>query len=139
VTRDLLLVALLALPAAAIANALVFGLELRRFARDTPEIGSTHDLERLKAVVGRQMYAALFQIALLAGPPILFGVGLVLGLLSPSDVLLVVLPAAAALLVAAAFKRAEVAVRSIPAVDEQLAAERDAIVRTWLRRPVPDW
>ncbi len=138
-TRDLLLVGLLALPAAAVLNAAYFGVELRRFLRDTPRITGTHELERLKAVVARQMYAALAQIVLLAAPPILFGIGLVQGLLDPSEVLVVVVPAAAALLAGAAFKRTEAQVRSLPAADEHLAAQRDAIVRTWLRKPVPDW
>lgn len=139
VTRDVLLVALVGLPAAAVLNAAYFGLELRRFLRDTPRIAGTHDLELLKVVVARQMYAALVQIVLLASPPVMFGIGLLQGLLVPSEALLVVLPAAAALLVGAAFKRTEAAVRSLPADDEHLASQRDTIVRTWLRKPVPGW
>lgn len=133
------LAAILGLSVVAIGNAVVFGLELRRFLEATPQLASSHDLERFKRVVARQMYAALAQIVLLVLPPVLYGIALLEGVLSPADVLLIVLPAAGVILVAAIFRRYEQATKAIPAIDPELEQARDAIVRTWFKRPVPDW
>lgn len=137
--RDVYLLLLLALPAGAALNALWFGRELRHFADETPRLESTADLQRFRRVVGRQMYAALVQILLLALPPIIFFYGLTRKILTVGDLLLVVLPAAAIIVLAQLNRRHETRVRSIPAADPELERERDRIVRTWNRRPLPDW
>ena len=137
--RTAMLALILGLPVVAIGNAVVFGLELGRFLASTPRLASTRDLEDFKRVVARQMYAALAQIVLLALPPVLFGVGLATGVLGPDDVLTIVIPAAAVILVAAFFKRHEHTAKNLPATDPELERARDAIVRTWHKRPVPDW
>lgn len=137
--RDVYLLLLLALPAAAALNALWFGRELRHFADATPRLESTADLQRFRRVVGRQMYAALVQILLLALPPIIFFYGLTRKILTVGDLLLVVLPAAAIIVLAQLNRRHETRVRNIPAADPELERERDRIIRTWNRRPLPDW
>ena len=136
--RSAWLAAMLILPALAAGNALYFGAELRRFAAEVPRLASSHDLERFKRVVARQMYAALVQIVLLASPALVFFVGVVDGALSGSDILYVVIPAAVIIVIAQANRRDEARVRELPA-EPELAAQRDRIVRTWVRRPLPDW
>ncbi len=138
-TRPAIVVLLLLLPAVAAANAVYFGSELGRFAARVPRLASTADLELLKRVVARQMYAALAQIVLLAAPIAIFFGGVVAGLLAPSDVVLVVVPSAVILLVAFAYKQVEARVKTTPADDPELARQRDEIVAVWLKKPLPDW
>lgn len=137
--REVFIALLLGLPSVALLVAGWFGAELRRFSRTTDEIRSTTDIERMKRVVAHQMHAALAQIVLLSLPPILYFLGLLRGLLVPSDVVLIILPAAVVILVAQVFRRVEADVRALPAADSELAAQRDAIVATWVKRPLPDW
>lgn len=137
--RDLLLLLLLLLPGLAVLNALWFSAELRRFLAEVPRIESTRELERFKEVVARQMRAALVQIGLLGAPIVVFGIGTLRGVLAPRDLLYVILPAALVLAVAAQCRKVEQAARSIPAADELLLRERDRVVDTWLKKPLPDW
>ncbi len=130
---------MLLFPAIAIANAWWFGRELRAFVAATPSIASTADIERMKSVVRRQMIAALIQIPLLAAGPILYVVGLLRHVLQPGDVVFVIVPSAAVLALGLASKRIEAAARALPAPDHELRRQRDAIVRTWLKKPLPDW
>ena len=115
------------------------GAAPQRFVREVPRLASTHDIERLKQVVARQMYAALIQIVLLAAPPILFFVGLVRGVLGIGDVLLIIVPSTVILIVAASYKKVEARVRQLPTADDELARQRNAIVNTWIKKPLPDW
>ena len=130
---------LVMLPGLALANLWWFGRELRSFVDSTPVLASTADIERMKRVVARQMYAAMAQILLLAGAPILFVFGLARGVLRPTDALYVILPAAAVIVFSLGFKRTEAAARSLEAADDELARQRDRIVQTWMRKPLPDW
>jgi len=43
------------------------------------------------------------------------------------------------LAVAFAYKSVEKNAQSIPAADDELRRQRDAIIHTWLKKPVPDW
>ncbi len=137
--RSTYLFLILFLPLLAILNALWFGSELQRFSRDVRTFSSTHEIERFKGVVARQMYAALVQIVLLVVPPILFFVGIVKGALTPGDVVFIVVPSAVVILVAAMYKQTETKVKAIPANDDELRRQRDAIIHTWLKKPLPDW
>jgi hypothetical protein len=138
-TRVILLAAILTCFAAALLNALWFGLELRRFSKRTRILASTADLEEFKRVVGNQMRAALAQIGLLALPAVLFAAGLVLEEFDAGDILFIIVPSALVVVLAMVFRTWEVEVRSIRVVGPELAAERDAIVTTWRRKPLPDW
>ena len=130
---------LLAFPALALLNAWWFGRELKRFVDQTPAISATSDIENMKVVVARQMYAALAQIVLLAAGPLIFVLGLTRGVLGPGDVLFIIIPSAAVIVAGSVYKRVEVAARNIQANDDELARQRDAIVSTWLKKPFPDW
>lgn len=130
---------LLALPALALLNIWWFGRELRAFVDSTPVISSTVDIERMKAVVSRQMHAALAQIVLLAAAPAVFLFGLYRGALQPADVLYVIVPSAAVIVLSIGFKRVETEARSLEAADDELRSQRDRIVQTWMKKPLPDW
>ena len=130
---------MLLFPAVALINTWWFGRELKAFVEATPSIASTADIERMKSVVARQMVAALVQIPLLAASPVLYVVGLMRHALQPGDVVFIIVPSAAVLAVSLASKRVEAAARELPAPDEELRRQRDAIVRTWLKKPFPDW
>jgi hypothetical protein len=137
--RSTLTLLMLLFPALAIANAWWFGRELKAFLAATPAITSTADLERLKAVVKRQMFAALVQIPLLAAGPAVYALGLFRDLLRPADVVFVIVPSAAVLALSIATRRVETAARSLHTPDDELRRQRDAIVDTWLKKPLPDW
>ncbi len=137
--RSFYLMAMLGLPALAVINAIWFGFELKNFVSSTPRLESSRDIERFKTVVAHQMYAALVQIVLLATPPMTFGAGLFHGVLVPPDILYVIGPSALILVVAAMYRGEEKRAKSIPAADPELERQRDAIVHTWLRKPLPDW
>jgi len=137
--RSTYLMLMLLLPLAAILNAWWFGSELQRFANQVRSFSSTNEIERFKGVVARQMYAALVQIVLLIVPPILFFVGLARGALTPGDVVFIIVPSAVVILVAALYKQTEKQVKSIPAQDDELQRQRDKIIHTWLKKPLPDW
>jgi hypothetical protein len=137
--RYLYLMAMLGLPALAVVNALWFGNELKNFVSSTPRLESSHDIERLKTVVAHQMYAALGQFVLLAAPPVVFFVGVFQAVLRPSDILFIIGPSAVILIVAALYRGHEKRAKTIPTADPELERQRDAIVHTWLRKPLPDW
>jgi hypothetical protein len=126
-------------PALALINSWWFGRELKGFVDATPAIQSSADLERMKAVVKRQMIAALGQILLLTAGPGIYAVGLYRHVLAPADVVYIIVPSALVLAAGVALKRVEVAARSLPAADDELRRQRDAIVGTWLHKPFPDW
>jgi hypothetical protein len=130
---------MLLFPALAIVNSWWFGRELKAFVDATPAIASTADLERMKAVVKRQMIAALAQILLLAAGPAVYALGLYRHLLRPADAVFVIVPSALVLAAGVALKRVEAAARSLPAADDELRRQRDAIAATWLKKPLPDW
>ena len=130
---------MLLFPALAIVNAWWFGRELNTFLDATPAIASTADIERLKAVVKRQMFAALVQIPLLAAGPAIYFLGLLRQVLRPADVVFVIVPSAAVLALSLATRRVEAATRSRHTPDDELRRQRDAIVDTWLKKPFPDW
>ena len=137
--QSLYLMAMLGLPALAVVNAFWFGTELKDFVSSTPRLESSHDIEKFKIIVAHQMYAALVQIVFLATPPIVYFIGIFRGVLSPSDIVFIIVPSAVILIVAAMYRGHEKRAKSIPTADPELERQRDAIVRTWLRKPLPDW
>lgn len=137
--RQTYLLIILILPAVAILNSWFFGSELQRFTRAVRTISSTAEIEQFKAVVARQMYGALVQIVLLAVPPIVFFVGIVRGVLGPGDLVFVIVPSLVVIAVAVVYKRVEKEAQSIPVADDELRRQRDMIIHTWLKKPLPDW
>ena len=137
--RQTLIWIMLGFPAAAALSSFWFGSELQRFADEVKTFSSTADLERFKAVVARQMYAALAQVLLLGLPFVAYLVGLSNGALGVGDVSYVISPSMVILVLGLRYRKVEGAVRKTPAATPQLEDARDAIVRTWLKKPLPDW
>jgi hypothetical protein len=137
--RSTYILLMLGLPALAILNAVWWGSELQSFTKKVRSFESTAHIEQFKTVVAHQMYAALVQIVLLATPPIVFFVGLARRVLTPTDVLFIILPSALVIVVAAVYKKVETQARSIPASDDELRRQRDAIISTWIKKPFPNW
>lgn len=138
-SRGLYIGLMLVLPAIAAVNALVHGSQLRAFLQRTPAFTTYQDIVEFEKVVARQMYAALFQIALLASPAIILVIGLVRKVLAANDILFVILPALAIAALGMAFKHLENRVRAIPAEDPILEERRQHVVRVWNSKPFPDW
>lgn len=137
--RNLFIALILLCPAVAIINALIFGNKLKQFAQRTRMFSSQDDIVDFQRVVSQQMYAALVQIVLLSVPAVLFVVGIMRGFLGVSDLVFVVVPSLIILAMGIAMKKTEQQVRRIPARDDDLARQRDAIVTTWMKKPLPDW
>jgi len=130
---------ILLLPAVAVINAIIHGAQLKGFLERTPAFTTYQDIVEFEKVVARQMYAALVQIALLVAPWVVFIVGIVRKIITPSDIVYVVLPSFVILGLGVAFKKLENKVRSIPVSDPILEERREHIVRVWLTKPFPDW
>lgn len=137
--RAFLLTAMIASPGLALVNAAYQGRNLKRFLDRTPELASTLDLENYMRVVGRQMWAALVQAVLLLIAPACFVWGLAIRCLTPGDFVWILLPNVVVILVARSFRSLELRAWSLPAADQELAAERDRIVHVWKTKPLPDW
>lgn len=137
--RETLITTILASQGLALVNAAWQGRDLKVFLAGTPRLDSTNDLERYKAVAARQMYAALVQGALLLVAPACFVWGVVTQHLSGADFVWILLPSVMVLLVARSYRGLEQAMWTLPAADGELEAARDAVVRTWRTRPIPDW
>ena len=138
-TRSLLILGIIGFSAAGVMNSIWFGLELKRFVDRTPVLASHLDMMRFKKVVSHQMHAALFQIVLLSAPIVIFITGMMFEFLTGSDILLVVVPSVIILIVGVIFRKLEMRAKTMPTASPEIGAERDAIVRTWLRKPLPDW
>lgn len=126
-------------PILGMVNVAWFGAELRRFVARTPMLASTHDLERFKRVVARQMYAALVQLPLVIAPAAVYGLGLFSDVLVVRDIAYVIGPSLALLLLARQYKRLEADAQTLACADDLLRAERDRIVDTWRHKALPDW
>ncbi len=137
--HGLLLWAVLALYAAAVVNLVSGQLELRRFGERVTMISSERDLDLFKDLAASQMRRALVQMVLLGLPAVLVTVAVARGALGPGGLLYVVLPAIAIIVVSLVVKGTEKRIQEIPTADESLAARRDEVVRTWLKKAVPDW
>lgn len=126
-------------PALALVNAVIQGNNLKRFLEETPELNSSLDLERFKAIAGRQMHAALVQGALLLIAPAGFFWGLFVEALTPGDFVWILLPSVVVILAARSFRGLELKAWSLPATDQYLADQRDHVVKVWRSKPLPDW
>jgi hypothetical protein len=137
--RIFILIGIVGFNLAGIANAIYFGLQLKRYAERTHVLDSALAMLRFKKIVANQMYAALAQIALLIAPPALFFLGVFLDVLNASDIFWVIGPAIVVIVVAMVFRSWEQMAKSIPASDPEIEEQRNAVIRTWMRKPLPNW
>jgi hypothetical protein len=127
------------LPLIGIGLGFYFRSELRRFLREVPAIRTTGDLERYKAVVARNMYAALVQILILGAPWVVFLYGaFIADVLSVIDTLYIAVPSIGVFVMGQYINQEETRMKTIPVIPE-LQAQRDAVVRSWGSKPTPDW
>jgi len=138
-TRTILIIFILGFTTAGILNSLYFGLELKRYVARTQVLDSSLAILRYKKMVANQMRAALVQIVLLATPVIAFVAGMMLEWFHGTDLFIVIIPSLVIVAIALYFRGWEMMARSIPTSDPEIEEERDAIVRTWLRKALPDW
>jgi hypothetical protein len=137
--RSTLLALMVIFPAVAIGNSVFFGLALRRYLAETPRIESRAHMDRYKAMVKRQMYAALVQIALLATPALLFFYGVAEAILTFGDLLYIIVPSACVIGLGLYLKGFEKRARTQDVSDPGLLAERDEANEVWIHKPFPDW
>jgi hypothetical protein len=137
--RALFIALMLICPVIAIVNAVISGNKLKKFARRMRMFSSFDDILTFQKVVAQQMYAALVQIVLITIPAVLYVVGAVRGYMNPSDLIIVIVPAFVVLYIGLRGKEVERRIRVIPAKTKDLERQRDDIVTTWVKRPLPDW
>ena len=137
--RTLLIAAIVVFASAALANSVWFGGQLKRYVLSTRMLSTDLDVFRFKKIVAKQMRAALLQIVLLSLPIVIFITGIMFKALYPGDIFFVIIPSLAILAVAAYFRSWEIRARNIPTATPEMLDQRDAIVRTWLRKALPDW
>ncbi len=137
--HEFLISATVGLYSAGVVNLLLGNRGLEQFLEEVPVITSGHEMELFRALVKRQMRAALLQIPLLGLPTLLCMTGFFVGMLKAADLWYVILPAVAVLIISWIFKKTEARVKRIPAGTKELEAERDAVIDTWMNRATPDW
>jgi len=137
--HDLLIWTVVGLYGAAALNLMLGERALRRFAREVPVLSSDREMTLFRKLAARQMYAALAQIALLGLATVLLFVGFGLDLLRLDDLRFVLIPAGALVLLSLLARKVERQVQETPTATASLAAERDTVVATWLKKPLPDW
>lgn len=136
--HNVLIGLMIGMPCVGILNSLWFGNELRSYLASSPMISTWQDMERFKRIVSGQMYAALAQIGFLVIPYPAFAIGLYLKVLEPSDVLYILVPSGVLVIAGIVFKRIEERAKHLT-VAEEFAAEYDRVIRTWMKKPFPDW
>jgi hypothetical protein len=137
--RSLFIIVVLVLQAAAAVNSVVHGTRLMQYVKKTRYLRTEQDLDRFKTVVARQMYAAVVQMGLLILPLVFYLVGVFTGILYPTDLPMIIVPAALILVLGYVFKKVEVAARNIPALNLRIEKQRDLIAATWKKKALPDW
>lgn len=137
--RNTLLAILIAIPAASVVLSLVSGVVLKRFADVVGQIESGRDLKRFKRLAAWQMYLTLVVI----GVYVIWTAALAWAFFSGEfrfmeliRLMLVISPVL--FITGQAHKYFERRVQRLP-ISDNLRAERDRVVQTWLHSPFPDW
>jgi hypothetical protein len=118
---------------------LFFGFELKGFLSRTPELASAVDLAAFRRIVARQMYGALAAMVLAATAAGIAVFGLFQRSIRVTDLFPVLIIGMALLPVGIWCKAIEARAKAISAGDESLRRQRDEVVDTWMRKPLPDW
>ncbi len=138
-TRDTLVFLIVGLPVLGMLNATFFGLRLKSFLAGTSRLSSSTDMERYKAQVKAQMFAALVQMILLGAPSLLWMFGFSQDQLYIGDLKFVVVPSVLMIAIGMYFKKVEETARSIPVENDELRVQRDRIASRWTDSALPDW
>jgi membrane protein required for beta-lactamase induction len=139
--RSWLVAAMIAAAGTVIALMIVLYFPLRSFRRKHPVLRDEADMSAFKRLASLQMYSALPALYLTRVPLVVWLVGkFALGHLTWLDGLLfVVLPFFVQSAIAAGAIGTAEAVRSTPAANEALTAERDRVVDVWINKKLPQW
>jgi len=139
--RFWLITSMAAAAGAVVVAMIVLYLPLRSFRRKYPMLRDEADMSAFRRLASLQMYVSLAALYLTWVPLVIWIVGkFVLGQLTWLDGLLfVVLPFVAQFALSAAAIGTARAVRSTPAADERLTAERDRVVDVWVNKNYPEW
>jgi hypothetical protein len=119
--------------------ALVLGLELRKLLARMPTLTSISGVIAFKRAVAVQMYGSLAVLLLTVGAICTAGAGLYRGLSGWNESPVLIAVAAVLALVGAWTRMIEARATRIPVVDDDIGRQRDAVVRTWKRRMLPNW
>lgn len=133
------IVMLVICPALAAANLFWGWMALTSFLREHPKITNGGDMDRFKQMAASQMYQGFVQVLLVFLPVIFFFGGLLTQNLTTRDFLYVIIPFCMVVSFGLYVKNMERQVQTTPALTAELERERDAVVKTWLTKPFPDW
>jgi hypothetical protein len=122
----------------AMIAAIALGIDLARFLSRVPTLRSDDDLADFRRVVARQMYGALFMLAMaFAAGAVIVG-GTITGHTRPIEWVFLGVVGMMFGAVGIWNKSIERKAKVIPAEGEY-AEQRDAIVEVWMKRPFPNW
>ena len=138
-SRSFIITLLVLFPSLALVSALYFVNLLKRFMEETPRIETGADMDAYRAVVKKQMYAALAQIVILGIPIVLFIIGTVTRTLRMGDLMYTIVPNAVVIMVSRFLRGVERKMHRLPASDLELERERDHVVAVWEKKALPDW
>ena len=133
----MVLLGVIVLPSLQLLLCLWFGRELREYARRAPAIETRPDLDRFRAMVARQQYAALALILLTVAYFGLLGYGMFTDQLGVIETVVPILIFIVVGILGYQLKAVERRVQTLP-VAEDLREERDRVVHAWLHRPFPE-
>ena len=139
--RFWLVASMVAAAGAVILAMIVLYFPLGSFREKYPLLRNETDMVAFKRLASFQMYVSLAALYLTWVPLFIWIVGkFVLGQLTWLDGLLfVILPFIVQFALSAAAIGTAKAVRSTPAADQTLTAERDRIVDVWVNKKYPEW
>ena len=96
-------------------------------------------MDRFKQMAASQMYQGFAQICLVFSPIVIFLGGFLGKHLFLADLIYVVVPFLLMVLFGFYVRVMERQVQTTPAMTADLERERDAVVKSWLTKPFPDW
>ena len=124
---------------AGLAN-LAFGVsDIKKFLKYHSSISSTMDLGHFKKMVRKQMYMALAQIVILGAMAVLSVVGILIGRISNTQFILVLLMDGIIWFTGKMSKSLEKRAQNLKVEALEHRAEYTSICATWVRKPFPDF
>lgn len=116
-------------------------IPLRSFRQKHPVLRNEADMSAFKRLASFQMYGSLTALYLMWAPLVIWLLGkFVVGHLTWMDgFLFVIVPFIVQFAVSGAAIGTAKAVRSTPAANETLTAERDRVVDVWVNKKYPEW
>ncbi len=127
------------MPAVAIVHCGVVAWLAARFTRRIPALATDTHLAAFRRLAAFNMKLALGSFSLMVAPGAVLAVAVALSELAPGDLLYAIVPVIAVSGAASMLRPLEKRVQTLPVGDDRLRAERDAVVRCWMTKALPDW